>query len=194
MSQRGYHEPSVGETSEWYTPKPVLDRIGLNYDLDPCSPGHGVAHCHVPARQIYTIHEHGLRQPWHGLVFMNPPWGEGRNKIIRWLEKFFRHGNGIAICRAYTSCRWFHETVVPHCELLLFPRGKTKFVRPTGEVGKAPGHGVIFLGAGEVACDALRRSGLGFCVVPDPAVGRSVCESQDAFMCRQRSAAMLLAE
>jgi DNA N-6-adenine-methyltransferase (Dam) len=172
MSQCGYHEPSVGETSEWYTPRSVLDRIGLVYDLDPCSPGHNVAHCCVPARLIYTIHDDGLRQPWRGLVFMNPPWGEGRNRIVRWLEKFFRHANGIAVCRAYTSSGWFHNIVVPNAELLLFPRGKTKFVRPTGEVGEAPGHGVIFLGVGEVACNALRRSGFGFCVVPDPTVHR----------------------
>jgi hypothetical protein len=27
----------------------------------------------VPARQIFTKADDGLRQEWHGLVFMNPP-------------------------------------------------------------------------------------------------------------------------
>ena len=31
------------------------------------------------------------------------------------------------------------ELLDPRAELLLFPRGKTKFVRPDGSIGKAPG-------------------------------------------------------
>src|SRR5262245_20552015 len=65
--------------------------------------------------------------------------------------------------RAYTSCDWWHANVVPRGELLLFPRGKTKFHRPDGTIGKAPGHGVVLIGMGETACTALRRSGLGWC-------------------------------
>jgi hypothetical protein len=45
-----------------------------------------------------------------------------------------------------------------------FPRGKTKFIRPNFSVGRSPGHGVVLLGVGEVANDALRNSGLGFLV------------------------------
>ncbi|OLB69084.1 MAG: hypothetical protein AUI16_29745 [Alphaproteobacteria bacterium 13_2_20CM_2_64_7] len=173
-----YHEPSTGESSEWYTPRSVLDKIGLVYDLDPCAPPVDMRqHYCVPAKKVYTEQDDGLSQPWQGLVFENAPWGEGRNKIVPWLEKFFEHANGVAICRAYTSSGWFHKVVVPNAELLLFPRGKTKFVRPDGSIGKAPGHGVIFLGMGEVACNALRRSGLGFCVVPDPAIQRRIIRS-----------------
>jgi hypothetical protein len=60
--------------------------------------------------------------------------------------------------------------------LLCFPRGKTKFIRPDGSIGGAPGHGVTLLGMGAVACEALRRSGLGFCTTierPAAAVGRT---------------------
>jgi hypothetical protein len=85
------------------------------------------------------------------------------------LIKFLDHANGVAIVRAYTSSGWWHEQVVPRAELLLFPRGKTKFIRPDGSVGTAPGHGVVLIGMGEVACTALRKTGLGFCaVIVDP--------------------------
>ena len=77
-----------------------------------------------------------------------------------WLRKFLQHGNGVAIVRAYTSSSWWHEEM-PKAELICFPRGKTKFIRPAGEVGTAPGHGIVLVGAGTVACDALMRSGLG---------------------------------
>ena len=66
------HEPCIGETSEWYTPPEYFKALGLVFDLDPCSPGPG--HW-VPAKKIYTIEDDGLRQPWFGLVFMNPPYG-----------------------------------------------------------------------------------------------------------------------
>ena len=49
---------------------------------------------------------------------------------------------------------------------MLFPRGKTKFVRPDGSIGRAPGHGVVLLGMGDTARRALLRSGLGWLAVP----------------------------
>jgi hypothetical protein len=90
------HEYCIGETSDWYTPPEYFDALELEFDLDPCSPGPG--HW-VPAKKIYTIEDDGLRQPWHGLVFMNPPFG-GRNGHVPWLVKFLDHANGIAIVRA----------------------------------------------------------------------------------------------
>jgi DNA N-6-adenine-methyltransferase (Dam) len=155
------HEPSIGMTSEWFTPPEIFSALGLEFDLDPCSPGPG--HW-VPARKIYTVGDDGLAQPWEGLVFVNPPFG-GRNGHVPWLRKFLDHGNGIAIVRAYTSSAWFTEHAV-QADLMLFPRGKTKFIRPDGSIGRAPGHGVVLLGMGDVACEALRRSGLGWWVVP----------------------------
>ena len=66
---------------------------------------------------------------------------------------------------ARTSADWFHAVVVPNAQTLLFPNGKTKFVRPTdGSVGKEPGTGVVLIGMGAVANAALERSGLGLFV------------------------------
>jgi hypothetical protein len=91
---------------------------------------------------------------------MNPPFG-GRWGQVPWLEKFFAHGDGIALVAARTSADWFHDLVAIHAESLLFPRGKTKFIRPDGSIGEAPGTGVVLIGMGLVANLALRHSGLG---------------------------------
>src|ERR1700748_1958404 len=152
------HETCIAASDDWFTPCDMLDALGERYDLDPCSPGPG--HW-VPADRIYTKNDDGLAKPWTGFVFMNPPFG-GRNGHVPWLQKFLAHGNGIAIVRAYTSSAWFHEHAVK-AHSMLFPRGKTKFVRPDGSIGKAPGHGVVLLGMGERACAALERSRLGPC-------------------------------
>lgn len=151
------HEPCIGASDDWYTPPEIFVALGLTFDLDPCSPG---PEHWVPARQVYTIADDGLAQPWSGLVFMNPPFG-GRNGHVPWLRKFLDHGNGIGIVRAYTSSGWWHDWVVC-AHAWLFPRGKTKFIRPDGSIGRAPGHGVVLIGMGETACDALARSGLGW--------------------------------
>ncbi len=154
------HEPCIGETSEWYTPISIFDALGLTFDLDPAHPGAGTAHCCVPARKIYTKEDDGLAQSWHDLlIFLNMPFG-GRNGHVPWMRKFFAHGNGIMIVRAYTSSAWWHEEM-PKAELILFPKGKTKFIRPDGSIGTAPGHGIVLVGMGAVACEALRKSGLG---------------------------------
>ena len=160
------HETCVGASDEWFTPPDIFAALGLVFDLDPCSPG--PSHW-VPALNVYTKIDDGLRQNWHGLVFMNPPFG-GRNGHVPWLIKFLAHGNGVAIVRAYTSSAWFHDYAI-RAETMLFPRGKTKFIRPDGSVGAAPGHGVVLLGMGARANAALARSKLGLFV---PRVGWNV--------------------
>ena len=153
------HENCLGESDEWYTPPEIFEALGCEFDLDPCSPGPG--HW-VPAKKIYTKADDGLSQPWRGFVFMNPPFG-GRRGHVPWLKRFLEHHNGIAIVRAYTSADWFHDYAVK-APFMIFPRGKTKFIRADGTVGKAPGAGIVLLGCGQKAYDAMRHSNLGFFV------------------------------
>ena len=90
---------------------------------------------------------------------MNPPFG-GRNGHVPWLKRFLAHGNGIAIVRAYTSSEWYHR-YIPRAHGILFPAGKTKFIRPDGTIGKSPGHGVVLLSMGNECTEALKQSQLG---------------------------------
>lgn len=156
------HETYVGASDEWYTPPEIFAALGERFDLDPCQPTQGRAFLSVPCDRFYTRDDDGLSKPWAGFVFMNPPFG-GRNGHVPWLKKFLEHGNGIAIVRAYTSSAWFHNYATK-VDAILFPRGKTKFVRPDGSIGKAPGHGVVLLGMGERAVRCLESSGLGLCL------------------------------
>jgi hypothetical protein len=141
----------------------MLDGMFIRPTGDYPVPGTGTDY--VPfeaAQQVFTKQDDGLLKTWHGLVFMNPPFG-GRNGHVPWLRKFLDHANGIAVVRAYTSSDWFHRWAV-FAETMLFPRGKTKFIRADGSIGRAPGHGVVLLGIGKVANEALSRSDLGFVI------------------------------
>ena len=164
------HENSIGKSDDWFTPREIFTALGLTFDLDPCSPGAG--HW-VPARTVYTKRDDGLALRWRGLVFVNPPFG-GRHGHVPWLVKFLDHGNGIAIVRSYTSSDWWHDHI-HRAQMLLWPRGKTQFVpseltrlqleseaAAKGKIWRnAPGHGVVLIGMGDVACTALINSGLG---------------------------------
>ncbi|MBR0651358.1 adenine methyltransferase [Roseomonas terrae] len=153
------HEPSRGRSDEWYTPPHIFEALRLTFDLDPCSPG--PTHW-VPAARVFTKDDDGLAQPWRGRVWMNPPFG-GRHGHLPWLKKFLLHGNGIALVRAYTSSAWFHAYATC-AEAMLFPKGKTKFIRPDGTIGRSPGHGIVLLSMGAVCNHALWQSGLGLWV------------------------------
>ena len=67
------HEPSIGETSEWYAPPEIF-----------------TAEHSVPANKIYTERDDGLSKPSLGLVFMNPPFG-GRFGDVPWLARITTH-------------------------------------------------------------------------------------------------------
>jgi hypothetical protein len=86
-----------GASDEWYTPPQVFEALGCRFDLDVASPPCAT---HVPCRARLTVGS--LEAPWHGFVWMNPPFG-GRNGITPWLDKFFTHGDGIALTPDRTS-------------------------------------------------------------------------------------------
>lgn len=59
-----FHETSIGETSEWYTPPEIFEALGLQFDLDPCS--HDICAPNIPATQYFTKEDDGLSRKWGG--------------------------------------------------------------------------------------------------------------------------------
>ncbi|MCB8880091.1 hypothetical protein ACELLULO517_07580 [Acidisoma cellulosilytica] len=157
------HRNAVGESDEWFTPPSIFAALNCRFDLDPCQPSEGRAFLSVPCDRFLTAFEDGLTSPWHGFVWLNPPFG-GRNGVVPWLSRFIDHGDGIALVCARTSAGWFHD-FAPMVDAILFPRGKTKFIRPDGSVGGSPHDGIALLAKGSKAVAALRNSGLGYFAV-----------------------------
>jgi len=118
------HESTHNESKEWYTPKHIFDALGIQFDLDVCSPGKDIIPW-IPARHHLTIFENGLTYPWHGNVWMNPPYG---SDTPRWMEKLNRHGNGIALVFARCDTLWFHD-FVPQADAICFLKGRVQFVK-----------------------------------------------------------------
>jgi hypothetical protein len=157
------HWETPGASDEWYTPAYVFDALGETFDTDVAHPGRGDVCC-VPAKCWIT--GSSLDHEWSGFIWMNPPFGE-RNAIAPWLDKFFAHGNGIALTPDRTSCPWFWSAW-QRSDRALFTR-KIRFIRPDGSLGKSPSNGTCLFAAGDRAVAALERAaGAGLGILAQP--------------------------
>jgi hypothetical protein len=159
------HEQCVGATDEWYTPPHVFDALGCRFDLDVASPGPRVTPW-IPADGF--VMGRSLDLEWEGFVWMNPPFG-ARNGLVPWLEKFFAHGDGIALVPDRTSAPWWQE-FAPKAERILFVAPKLKFIGADGKPGASPAQGTSLFAIGPRGVDALNRAataGLGVLVRPE---------------------------
>lgn len=154
------HELSVGSSSEWYTPRHVFVALGVRFDLDVSAPSDERCPSMDFCDDVMTWG--ALDRPWHGFVWMNPPFG-GRNAIVPWLEKFFEHGNGVALCPDRTSAPWW-QRFAPMADAIMFCSPKIHFIPGPGVQASSPGTGTTLFAAGErgvTALESARRAGLG---------------------------------
>jgi len=121
-SRLGVHFSSA--TPEWPTPKDLFDELSFVYGgftLDPCATAQN-AKC----PNFFTKEEDGLRQPWTGRVFVNPPYGR---EIGRWVKKAWEQSQkgALVVCLlpARVDTRWWHDYAKKgHFH---FIRGRLKF-------------------------------------------------------------------
>lgn len=146
------HEQSVGATDEWYTPLHVFKSLGCTFDMDVATTNPPVSW--VPAmRHLWA---NSLDQPWEGFVWMNPPFGT-RNGLVPWLDKFFKHGNGIALVPDRTSAPWW-QNYAPRAHMWLFVSPKLKFIGADGKPGESPAQGTCLWARGISGVRTLQRA------------------------------------
>lgn len=156
LGMGGHHRGHKGETNEWFTPSWLFERLGLTFDLDPCTAPGGVEW--IPATRHFSIEDNGLAQKWDGRVWLNPPYGPD---TIAWLHRLAEHGNGIGLVFARTDTAWWHRSV-PRATAVCLLEGRITFVRPDGTPAKhnsgAPSALVAF---GVRNAEAVATAGLG---------------------------------
>lgn len=151
-----------GKSDNWYTPWKIFEALECVFDMD-------VAGKRCPAYSVPTDHvieRDSLASDWRGLVWMNPPFG-GRNGLEPWLDKFFSHGNGIALTPDRTSAPWFQSSWKKADMVMFTP--KIRFLREDGSLGVSPSNGTALWASGIDARLALRRAeikGLGIVAKP----------------------------
>lgn len=152
------HE-SIGKSDEWYTPSYVFEALEASFDQDVAAPVN-LKYLSVPASNFIT--EKSLQKEWEGFIWMNPPFGP-KNGLTPWLNKFFAHGNGIALTPDRTSAGWW-QNAAQKSDAILFVNGKIKFIKPDGNSGNQPSNGTTLFASGDTAVTHLKiaeKNGLG---------------------------------
>ncbi|TIT32634.1 MAG: adenine methyltransferase [Mesorhizobium sp.] len=149
---RDFNTASATQTKdEWLTPPAVIAALGC-FDLDPCSP---IVRPWDTATTHFDINADGMKQPWFGRVWLNPPYGD---QTFNWLAKLAAHRNGIALVFARTETKGFHREVWQKADALLFFEGRLKFFHVTGEAGGAANAPSVLVAYGEENAAALKSA------------------------------------
>lgn len=160
--------------AEWFTPdKPPWPIITMaravlgGIDLDPAT--HAQAQAIIQADRFFTKENDGLKQEWHGRVWLNPPYAQPL--IAEFVAKMCaerRAGRviaGIMLTHNYTDTAWFHEAA-DVADAICFTRGRVKFYEPDG-TKSAPTQGQAFFYFGpDVDLFAACFSSVGLVVEP----------------------------
>jgi len=144
------------KTVEYYTPPEFIQAarsVMGDIDLDPASCKE--AQQNVMAGTFFTKDDDGLEQPWHGRVWLNPPYSKdgGRSNQETWsthLVEQFRSGNvteAVLLVKAALGYKWFENLWYewPVC----FVRTRLSFIREDGDSDGQSKQGTAMLYFGE---------------------------------------------
>lgn len=138
---------SFSSENEWYTPLVYIEaarQVMGKIALDPATSEFGQKR--IKATSYYTKEDDGLKQSWHGRIWLNPPYSQPL--IAQFIKKTvdeYTAGNiteGIILTHNYTDTEWFHQ-LEAIAALLCFTKGRIKYEKEDGTIA-APTQGACF--------------------------------------------------
>jgi hypothetical protein len=157
---KGAHVGNNSGENEWYTPSDYIEaaRKALGgIDLDPASSA--LAQETVQAGQFFTKDTDGLKQAWHGNVWMNPPYAQPLVGLF--VDKLCTaYGDGdvpaaIVLVNNATETAWGQQ-LLESATAVVFPKARIRFLDPDGQPG-APLQGQMFVYLGGHPNDFARE-------------------------------------
>lgn len=114
------------KTDLWETPQDLFNKLNeeFHFNLDVCALPEN-----TKCAAYFTPEIDGLKQPWSGSCWCNPPYGR---QIGRWVQKAYQSAkNGatvVMLIPARTDTRWFHDYIYQKERVeIRFLRGRLKF-------------------------------------------------------------------
>ncbi len=140
--------PREVTTDDFYTDGRIIEaaRAAMGaINLDPAS--HAIANRVVCAERFYTVRDDGLTKPWHGCVWLNPPFSQWQSWVPKILHEW-QSGQVQALCvLCATRTLTAHYFVPMHknCSAWCVMHGRIPF---WGGRAAAPddGHAVFYFG------------------------------------------------
>ena len=120
----GSHQQAVGKSQSHFTPRWILDRLG-EFDTDPCAGNPRP----WDIGKVNTEADDGLKRPWEGRVFCNPPFNQ--YVVADWVDRLAVHGNGVLLIHARTETGWFSK-VWYYASAIVFLDQRIKFLHADG--------------------------------------------------------------
>lgn len=111
------------KTDLWATPQAFYEKYNTiyNFTLDVCASKDN-AKCAV----YYDIEANGLSQSWHGVCWMNPPYGRD---IGKWMKKAYESSlqgaTVVCLVPSRTDTKWWHDYAMQG--QIEFIKGRLKF-------------------------------------------------------------------
>jgi len=134
------------ESPEYYTPAEYIDAARHTLgeiDLDPAS--NAEANETVKATRIYSATNDGLSKPWHGRVFLNPPYGRLTGLFVLHLVEQFELGKvsaGVLLISAHTTDTSYFQPLWNH--VLCFTDHRLPWYSEGGERTTGATFGSVF--------------------------------------------------
>jgi phage N-6-adenine-methyltransferase len=114
--------------TEWATPAPLFQILHreFSFSLDVCATA-----ANRKCAAYFTRGQDGLRQPWIGTCWMNPPYGRAIGLWVRKAyEESLKRATVVCLLPARTDTRWWHAVVMRAREIRLL-KGRLTFVGAT---------------------------------------------------------------
>jgi len=139
---------------EWMTPPYVVEALACDFAIDPCAEEGSFKQY---AGAIFTKEQDGLKQPWVGRVWCNPPYGK---KAGAFLKKLKEHNDGIALIFARTETRVWFDHIWNDATALFFIKGRLSFYSKEGVKGGTAGSPSVLVAYSEDCANILKNCSL----------------------------------
>jgi hypothetical protein len=168
LAEPDHFRTNFSGNNEWHTPARYIElarKVLGEIDLDPASSK--LAQKTVRAANFFALKDDGLTKPWHGRVWLNPPYSP--KEIAAFVDKLCdelkagRVSAAIMLTHNYTDSGWFQQAA-RLVAAICFPDTRVRFEDADG-VPCSPTQGQAFFYFGADRAKFIEVFNLGFVVV-----------------------------
>ena len=164
---KNVHISNNSGENEWYTPKHIIESARVvmgDIDLDPASSE--LANDIIQAKDYYTTKEDGLKQDWHGRVWLNPPYSQPEITNFAKAVTSKSYDEIMILVNNATETEWF-RMMAETSNAICFISRRLKFIDVNGKPSGSPLQGQAVLYKGDNVNTFIEQfKEVGLCMIP----------------------------